>query len=237
MINLLCLDPVTTTTTQEEKKYIEKYLCEDTMLVVDTVKGGPASIESAYDEAYAMPWIVDSCKSAIEDGQFDGIFINCFGDPAVEAVREISNIPIFGGYSGSMYVAAALADKIGIVTIMKNVLNMLREHTAAAHLDKRIVCMRTVDIPVLELADTERLIKALVEETKKSVDEDGAQIIVLGCTGMIGVAENVEEKLHQEGYDIQILEPAQTAVKFLELNAQMRLKASSLTYLTPPQDK
>ena len=58
---------------------------------------------------------------------------------------------------------------------------------------------------------------------------------MLGCTGMVDVAEDVKSGLYDLGYDVPIVEAAHSAVMMLEMYAKMGLKHSRLTYLKPTE--
>lgn len=73
------------------------------------------------------------------------------------------------------------------------------------------------------------------EESLKAIREDGAEAIVLGCTAMIDVMETVQERLHEAGFRIPVLEAAQSAVMLLELTVKMGLKQSRMTYMPVPE--
>ncbi len=233
-MKLLNLDPVTMGATAEELEYMGKYLGPDTELVSWQIAEGPVSIECEYDEAMAAPAILELCQRAEREG-FDGIFIDCFGDPAVRAARELVNIPVFGGFEPVMHLALGLADKVAIVTVLPNVVPAIRGNIAKAHLDDRVVCVRNVDMPVLDLGNHEKLCNELVNESVKAILTDGAEAIVLGCTAMIDVAETVKARLKDAGYDVPVLEGAQSSLMLLELCAKMRLEHSRLTYLPIPK--
>ena len=141
--------------TPEMIKYIRKYLSPDTELSTSQIKVGTPSIECEYDEAMAGPDVLRLCKEAEAEG-CDGIFINCFGDPAVKAARELVNIPVFGGFEPAMHLALGLADKIAIISVMKNVLPMIEGEVAKSHFDGRVCCVRSIDIPVEELQQHDR---------------------------------------------------------------------------------
>ena len=220
--------------TPEMIKYIRKYLSPDTELSTSQIKVGTPSIECEYDEAMAGPDVLRLCKEAEAEG-CDGIFINCFGDPAVKAARELVNIPVFGGFEPAMHLALGLADKIAIISVMKNVLPMIEGEVAKSHFDGRVCCVRSIDIPVEELQQHDRLVKALIEEAVNAITTDGAQAVALGCTAMVDVAEDVQGGLLLKGYDIPVIEAAQAAVMLLELSAKMGLKQSRITYMRPPQ--
>ena len=214
-------------------EYIGKYLGPDTELDNEQTKQGSVTIECEYDEAMAAPYVLELCKKAEADG-CEAIFINCFGDPGVRAARECVDIPVFGGFEPAIHIALGLADKIGIVTVLKNVMPMIHANLAKAHLEGRVTSVRSIDIPVADLSDHEKMCNALVEECIKSIEDDHTEGIVLGCTGMINVSETVKSKLLGRGYDVPVIEAAQAALMMLEMYAKMGLKQSRLTYMTPP---
>ena len=202
--------------TPEMVEYTRKYLQPDTELRTVQIKVGPPS------------------KEAEEEG-CDGIFINCYGDPAVKAAREYVDIPVFGGFEPSLHLAMGLADKIAIITVMNNVLPMLEGNVAKSHFDGRVCCVRSIDIPVEDLQQHDKVVAALIAETEEAIRVDGAQAVSLGCTAMVDVAEDVQAGLLKKGYEIPVIEAAQAAVMLLELEARMHLKQSRITYMRPPE--
>jgi allantoin racemase len=220
--------------TDEMDKYVTKYLLPDTKTVVKILRHGPASIEGEYDEVLAMPEIVFLCKEAEKEG-FDGVFVNCFGDPGVRAAREAVNIPVFGGFEPAVFYALGISDKIGIVTVLPEVVSMLRGLVRREGLESRIPSLRYVNIPVLDLSGLDKLVAALIAESKRAIDEDGAGTIVLGCTGMVGVKEAVEKGLGEGGYNTTVIEAAQASLILLETFIRMGWNHSKLTYMPPRQ--
>jgi len=220
--------------TTELTDCIGKYLNKDTELVSGQISEGPVTIESEYEDAIAAPFVLELCKKAEKEG-CDAIFINCFADPGVRAAREIVNIPVFGGFEPAMHIALGLGDKIGIVTVLKNIVPLIRGNVAKMHLEHRVSGVRSIDIPVLGLANHEKMCDALYQECRKAIELEGAEVIVLGCTGMIGVSETVGRKLNEAGYDVPIVEAGQAALTLLELYAKMGFRQSRQTYMAPPQ--
>lgn len=220
--------------TPEMIAYTAKYLSPDTELRTAQIKVGPPSIECEFDEAMAAPDVLRLCKEAEAEG-CDGIFINCYGDPAVKAAREYVDIPVFGGFEPSLHLALGLADKVAVITVMDNVLPMIEGNVAKSHFDGRVCCVRSIDIPVEDLQQHDKLVAALIEETVEAIRTDGAQAVSLGCTAMVDVAEDVQKGLLERGYDIPVIEAAQAAVMLLELSAKMGLRQSRITYMRPPE--
>lgn len=197
---------------------------------------GTESIEGEYDEILAGAGILAKCEQIKDDG-YEGIFVNCFGDPGVRAVREYLGIPAFGGFEPAIMLAMGLADRITAITVLKNVVPMLRANAEkAGWWGTRVSSIRYVDIPVLDLDGAGNLTTAIAEEAKDAIETEGAEAVVLGCTGMAGAAEEVHEKLLAYGYDVPVIDPTLAAIKLLEVYGSMGLKPSRLTYM-PIRDK
>jgi len=95
---------------------------------------------------------------------------------------------------------------------------------------------RTLGIPVLELDDRPRLLKALIGESVKAVGEDGAHLIIFGCTGMAGLAQQVEDGVRENGIgDVPVLDRAVLALNIAEALAEVGLSHSKRTYPVPPE--
>ena len=78
---------------------------------------GPASIESHYDEALAVPGLLQ----AIRDGEAagcDGHVIACFGDPGLDAARELASGPVIGIAEAAMHAASFLGRGFSVVTTL-----------------------------------------------------------------------------------------------------------------------
>ncbi len=220
--------------TPEMEKYVCRFLSEDTVVDSERLYEGTPSIEGAYDEVINSPYAVDIAKKGEKNG-YDAIFMNCFGDPGVAAARECVDVPVFGGYEPAVLVAMGLADKIGIVTVVPNVVEPITRHTAAERFEGRVVSISDIGIPVLELSDHKKLCTAVLNESIKVIKEKGVQAIVLGCTGVVNVTEEVKKALCEEGFDIPVIEAAQSALMMLELYAKMGLSQSRLAYLKPTE--
>jgi allantoin racemase len=226
---LLDLNPIMDNSIVDDLGYIGKFLLPDTRVEIRQVADGPFTIESELDEARAAYEVVKVCVQAEKDG-FNGIFVNCFADPGVRAAREAVNIPVFGGFEPVMHLTMGLAEKIGIVTVLNSVAPMIRGNIARAGLDKRICCIRVVNIPVHDLENIDKVVAALTEQSLLALQLNGAEAIVLGCTAMMDVSEKVKANLLNKGYDVPVVEAAQAALTLLETQVRMGLLQSRITY-------
>ncbi|MGC8849072.1 MAG: aspartate/glutamate racemase family protein, partial [Candidatus Bathyarchaeia archaeon] len=105
-----------------------------------------------------------------------------------------------------------------------------RSNIIASQLQGRLASVRSAEIPVLELKDHERAKASILREARKAIEEDGADVIVLGCTGMAKLAEEIQKEL-----GVPVVEPATAAIKLAEIFVQMGLSHSKISFKTPPE--
>jgi allantoin racemase len=219
---------------EEVRKEFTHYAWPDTKIDVVHLDKGPASIESQYDEALAAPDILIKAKQAKKEG-YNGVIIDCFGDPGAGAARETVDIPVVGAFEPSVLFAISLGNKFSIVTVLKSVVPMIENLAKVSGIYEKLASVRQVNIPVLELTDKEKLKQALFAEMLKAIEKDRAEILILGCTGMMGLARDLEKNLKEKGYEVPVIDPAAASVKFMESLVVLGLKQSRLTYMKPPE--
>jgi len=156
---------------------------------------GPASLESDYEDALAVPDILAKVRAAEAEGM-DAVIIDCMADPGLSPARELASIPIVGPAQAAMHLAAILAHRFSVLTVLERDIPLIDRLARLYGLEGNLASVRPVNIPVLELdRDRERLMEALVEQSARAVAEDGAHILFFGCTGMRGLAQQVEQAL------------------------------------------
>jgi allantoin racemase len=204
----------------------------DTELTVVCAERGPETIESAYDEAHAVPPTLELVKRANEEG-YDAVVLACFSDPGLEAAKEISDIPVIGIEESTLHVAAMLGAKFSVVTPRKERIASRREHVHMRGMDHFLASVRSLDLSVAETdADPERTKTKVFQVGRLAVEEDGAEVIVLGCAGMAGYAPEMESKL-----GVKVLDPSAVALKVAEAMADLGLRHSKLGLFAAPPEK
>jgi allantoin racemase len=204
----------------------------DTELTVVCPDRGPETVESAYDEAHAVPPTLELVRKANEEG-YNAIVLACFSDPGLDAAKEISSIPVLGIEEASLHVAAMLGARFTVLTPRKERIASRREHVHAKGLDHFLASVLCLDLSVAETdADPTGTKKRILDVAKRAVEEDGAEVIILGCGGMAGYAPEIEEKLN-----VKVIDPTSVALKLAEAMADLGLVHSKAgLYCTPPKE-
>jgi allantoin racemase len=200
------------------------------------IEYGPASIESAYDEALAAPDTIQKIVDAERDG-VDAVVINCMGDPGMHAGREVVSIPVIGPCEASMHLASMLGHKFSVITVLDSLIPQFSNQAKVYGVPDKLASVRSVGIPVLELEDDfDAMVGALVEQAVSAVTRDGADVIVFGCTGMLGAAEGVRTGLESHGISgVPVIDPMVASVRLAEALTAVGLTHSKRTYPAPPE--
>jgi allantoin racemase len=206
----------------------------DTEISAMVIDRGPASIESARDEALAIPGVLSKVQAAEAEGM-DATILDCMADPGLDSTRELASIPVVGPAQSAMHLAAMLAHRFSVITVLDQGIPSVHRQTLRYGLAEKVASVRAVNIPVLQMVeDRERVVKAVIEESVKAVVEDGAHIIVPGCTEMIGMAPTVQKGLLERGCDVPVIDPPAVAVKLAEGLVDIGLTHSKRAYPLPP---
>ena len=199
------------------------------------IRRGPASIECEFEHAIAVPDTLRLIVEAEREG-VDAVVVDCMADPGVRPGRELVRIPVLGPGETSMHVACLLGHRFSIVTTEARSVPEFENQARVAGLGDRLASVRSVDIPVLDLAaDPQALLAALVDESVAAIEGDGAHVIVFGCTGMLGFADGVREGLVVRGFPgIPVLDPVPVTVRAAQALLACGLTHSARTWPPAP---
>ena len=192
-----------------------------TGIVARTSPRGPASIEGHYDEAMAVPGLLEAIRAGESEG-CDVHVIACFGDPGLRAAREVARAPVIGIAEASMHLASLVATHFSIVTTLPRTI-VIAEHLALTYGMERICRrVRAIDVAVLDLHDpASGAGDRLLAECRRALDEDGSGAIVLGCAGMADLASDLSAEL-----GVPVIESVSAAVKLAEALVGLGLSTS-----------
>jgi len=189
---------------------------------------GPESLESAVDEALVGPPLLAEAIRAEHDG-FDAIVIDCAMDIGLKAIRERVSIPVTSAAQASYLIALGLGDRFSVITMIEPATHLINDLLRRYGLTERVASVRFADVPVLGLLDTDTAAQAIAEASRLAIKQDGADVIVLGCTGMSPVARRLQDLLQ-----IPVIDPAASALLMAESWIRMGLTQSRRSYPRPP---
>ncbi|MEI2685385.1 MAG: aspartate/glutamate racemase family protein [Cypionkella sp.] len=171
----------------------------------------PRSIEGYADEARAVPAMLD----LIQEGQVrgaQGFVIACFDDPGLAAAREVARGPVVGICQAAVQVAVTIANRFSIVTTLPRSVPIIEDLVASYGASARCRSVRAVNMPVLALeAEPDVAETRLLQEIEAARDNDGAEVIILGCAGMSELCDRLAAKS-----GVPVIDGVVAAVKLVE---------------------
>lgn len=202
----------------------------DVELAIESLDRGTLSIEGRADLALNQGAVMEAVQRSQEAG-FDGVFVSDMDMCGVEPARELVDIPVIGGFAANAFTALMLARRIGLITISPTVVPMQAEHFRTYGIESNLSGIRVAEVSVADLInDPGAAVDAVYAQAVRAIDEDGAQALILGCTGFIGIAGPIAARLARDGKSVPVLDPNPTAVAYLELLVRQGLRPSRVAY-------
>ena len=190
------------------------------------------SIESQYDAAYAVPGMLDLIREGAAAG-YDAYVIACFRDPGLEAAREIASAPVVGIAEAAMHMASLIADSFSIIATLPRSVPVQYALARRYGFERHLTSVRAAGVPVLELEDAHSGAADKVKETvEQAIAGDGAEAILLGCAGMVDLAQRLTQET-----GVPVLDGVSAAVKLVEAMVGLGLKTSKGGAFAGPRAK
>jgi allantoin racemase len=169
-----------------------------------TLAEGPPGIESQAQADLTIAPMLE--LAAREEAGAAGFVIACFGDPGLHALRDRTARPVFGIQESAVATALTLGQRMGIIAILRaSVPRHLRALGAMGVLD-RLGGDRALGLGVADLADPVRTVEAMIATGRRLRDEDGADVLIMGCAGMAAYRATLEAET-----GLPVVEPCQAA--------------------------
>jgi allantoin racemase len=220
-VRILVVNPNTTASmTEKIAMSARSAAAPGTTIQAVTSPMGPESIEGYYDEAFAVPGLLQTLIAGERDGA-DGAVIACFDDTGLDAARSAIATPVVGICEAAIHLAAPLAHRFSIVTTLSRSIPAL-EALAERYGVARRCTIRAAEIPVLSLEHGDSGAVAKIEcEIASTLADDRAEAIILGCAGMTDLAASLSRQ-----FGVPVIDGVTAAVKLIEALVGLNLRTS-----------
>jgi|TARA_R110000751_G_scaffold306731_1_gene426039 allantoin racemase len=158
-----------------------------------TLTNAPSGIQSEADIMHVMPLL--STFIHTHEAQAAGFIIACFSDPGLAMAREATKLPVFGIGESAMLIALTRGQRVGVVAIQPTSISRHMRAWGAMGILSRLAGERALGLNVGELTDERKTWIRLLETGQKLRDEDGANVVVLGCAGLAHHRLQLEQTL------------------------------------------
>jgi Asp/Glu/hydantoin racemase len=211
-------------------------------------------VENREEFALAAAAILPIVREACASGKYDALTMLGGGEPGYLAAREIArpyNIPVTGCAFSQMHIATMLGNKFSVIDLAEShnmyYYNLVVQHGFA----QRCASIRSINRPLprpgsprdpsrrLERDKAARgepseTVETAVKEAVAAIEEDGAEVITCGCSGVFWLQPFVQKRLNEMGWEVPVLEGYKTEIVLAKALASLGVSASGLMF---PSDR
>lgn len=168
-----------------------------------TLEEGPFGIETQADvEGVGLP-----LRRLVEaDNGSDAFVIACYSDPGLHLCREATARPVFGIAECGVLTALSRGERFGVIAVRQRSIRRHIRYLRQMGLMERLAGERPLEMSVAETASGEGTLARMIEVGEALRDQDGADVVVMGCAGMARHRRPLEEAL-----GIAVIDPTQAA--------------------------
>jgi allantoin racemase len=196
-VKILWINPVGTAAFDE---YIAEILGEgkrtDTQIdIVSLPEDRPKHLEYHSYEAMVVADIVNITYQNRK--KYNAIVIGCFYDVGLREAREVSgNAIVTAPCQSALVYASFLGNTFSVLVGRRKWISKMEENVVGYGCGGRLCSMRPLGLGVHDFqADRNKTQQRLFDEGKKAIEEDGAEVLILGCTIEYGFHETMQDKL------------------------------------------
>jgi Asp/Glu/hydantoin racemase len=163
----------------------------------------------------------------------DALVVAAFGDPGVPGLREALDIPVVGLTEAALASACLLGHRFSIVAISRRITAWYREAVESNGLIGRLASIRSLDSPLRDIGSVQADHAARLRELCAAVvQEDGADVIILGGAPLAGLARSIAGEI-----PVPVVDGVSSAVRHAESLAALKPGAARAGSFAPPPAK
>jgi allantoin racemase len=164
---------------------------------------------------------------------YDAVVLAGFGEHGRDGLQELIEQPVVEICEASAHVAMLIGRAYAVVTTLQRSVPAIEDRLKLAGLWDRCAGVRASGMSTLEVdQDPSRAMRAIVDEARRAVEEQHAEVICLGCAGMAGLEEAITREL-----GVPVIDGIGAAVRLAESIVGLGLKTSKRSTYAPPDPK
>ncbi len=191
---------------------------------------GPASIESHYEEALAAVGVLEQVRLG-EAGGVDAYVLACFGDPGLDAARELARGPVVGIAEAAFHAATMVARRFSVVTSLGRTVGRAHELLDRYGFAGACAGVHACEIPVLQI-EAPGALERVTAACRAAVEADDVDAVVLGCAGMAGYTRRISDAV-----GVPVVDGVTAATTFATALVRAGLRTSTRSEYAPPPPK
>jgi len=150
--------------------------------------------------------------------EYDAVVIGCFYDVGLREAREVSGrMIVTAPCQSATAIASNLGNTFSVLVGRRKWIPKMRENVRLYGHGHRLVSMRPLELGVHDFqVDHERTCDRLLTEGRKAVEDDDAEVIILGCTAEYGFHAKMQSTL-----GVPVIDAVLAPFKYAEFLAEL----------------
>lgn len=192
---------------------------------------GAESIEGNFESYLSAVGVMS--KVAAYGEPFDAVIQAGYGEHGREGLQELLEVPVIDITEAAASTAMFLGRNYSVVTTLDRTVPLIEDRLKLSGLLDRCASVRASGLAVLQLeADPAAARNAVLHQAQLAVEQDRAEVIVLGCGGMAGLDRQIRDRL-----GVPVVDGATAAVLIAENLVRLGLRTSKVRTYAPPREK
>ena len=168
-----------------------------------TLSEGPFGIETQeHVESVTLPLR----RIVVERDDVDAFVIACYSDPGITVCREATGKPVFGIQESGVLAALSRGERFGVIALGPQSIKRHLRYIRQLGLENRLAAERPLHLSVAAAEEADAYPRVL-QVARELVEEDAADVVLLGCAGMTRHRLPLEQDLA-----VPVIDPVQMAV-------------------------
>ena len=199
------------------------------------VRVGPRNYSSQHDMALADFSILDAGLDAQIEG-YDAVCIDTMSDSGMAMLRSVLDIPVIAPGRQSMLVAQMLGEKFSILIMWDRWKMLYTKTLAELGMEHKCASMRSIGVTprnkALLSGKEDQVFPLLLDAARRCIDDDGAQVLILGSTTMHQAHDWLASRL-----DVPVINPGPLTYKLASVALDLGLTHSKAIWPAPLSPK
>jgi allantoin racemase len=192
---------------------------------------GAEAVDCAFESYLSAVAVMDRVVAYAEP--YDAVVLAGFGEHGRDGLQELIEQPVIEICEASAHVAMMIGRTYSVVTTLQRSVPAIEDRLALAGLDARCASVRASGMSTLEVdSEPAAAVRAVVEEARRAVEADHAEVICLGCAGMAGLEEAITTEL-----GVPVIDGVGAAVRLAEAVVGLGLRTSKVSTYAQPDPK
>ncbi|RME66136.1 MAG: hydrogenase expression protein HupH [Alphaproteobacteria bacterium] len=215
---------------------LPKHLVRDGFVPEFVAVSWGAALGDSYHDMLLMDWTVFQAGIKAEEEGYAGVCIDTVSDSGLYALRSRLKIPVLAPGQVAFHTAMTLGKKFSILTMWPQWFPLYEKTLTEYRLHERCASIRSIDtrpdLSALLEGKEDVIFEKLRSEAMQAIEQDGADVIVLGSTTMHQSADYLARKL-----PVPVVNPGLVTYKMCEMFLELGLTHSKKAFPDPEVPK